>query len=62
MVVPLEAPILIAVAAPAKFIVVAVALIRPKVADPVWIAVSINGLVWNTSLPVPVVSLTRPRT
>ena len=35
MVVPVEAPILIAGAAPAKFIVVAVAIIRPKVADPV---------------------------
>ena len=35
MVVPVEEPILIAVAAPAKFIVVAVAFNRPKVDDPV---------------------------
>ena len=56
VVVPVAAPILNAVAALAKFTVVAVVLIKSKLVDPVVIDVVNAGLVPNTNTPVPVSS------
>ena len=60
VVVPLAAPIVKAVAALAKFTVVAVVSINPNVVLPVVILVVIAGLVPNTATPVPVSSLNTP--
>jgi len=55
--VPDVAPTLIAVAAPAKLTVVALALTRAKVDEPVVNDVVIFGLVPKTATPVPVASV-----
>ena len=60
LVVPVVAPMSIAVAAPPKLIVVAVVSSNPIVALPATILVVIVGLVPNTNAPVPVSSLITP--
>ena len=58
---PEVAPIVIPVAAPPKLIAFAPLLIKLNPADVVVIPVNIVGLVWNTNLSNPVVSVIKPR-
>ena len=58
---PVEAPIVIPVAAPPKLIALHPVLIKLNPADVVVIPVKIVGFVWNTNLSNPVVSVIKPR-